>query len=85
MEQGEQDLAEILEEVRRIELQSRRLVTDVMAGGYVSVFRGAGVEFDSVRIAYHGVAPQDPLQVGFFNAYLLSGRVASARCRAQRS
>ncbi len=49
VEQPEPGLAEILEEVRRIELQSRRLVTDVMAGGYVSVFRGAGIEFDTVR------------------------------------
>ncbi len=43
------DLAEILTEVRRIEVQSRRLVTNVMAGGYLSVFRGAGIEFDTVR------------------------------------
>jgi uncharacterized protein (DUF58 family) len=58
VEQGEQSLAEILEEVRRIELQSRRLVTDVMAGGYVSVFRGAGVEFDSVREYVEGDSPR---------------------------
>ena len=49
VEQPESGLAEILEEVRRIELQSKRLVTDVMAGGYVSTFRGAGIEFDTVR------------------------------------
>jgi uncharacterized protein (DUF58 family) len=42
-------LAELLEEVRRIDVQSRRLVTDVMAGGYASVFRGVGIEFDEVR------------------------------------
>lgn len=42
-------LAEVLREVRRIDIQSRRLVTDVMAGGYSSVFRGAGLEFESVR------------------------------------
>jgi uncharacterized protein (DUF58 family) len=35
--------------VRRIEVQTRRLVRDVMAGGYLSVFRGAGIEFDKVR------------------------------------
>jgi uncharacterized protein (DUF58 family) len=48
-EQTQPELSEILEEVRRIDLQSRRLVTDVMTGGYVSVFRGAGLEFDGVR------------------------------------
>ena len=48
-EQHEPELAEILEEVRRIDVQSRRLVKDVMAGGYVSVFRGSGIEFDAVR------------------------------------
>ena len=48
-EHTQPELSEILEEVRRIDLQSRRLVTDVMTGGYVSVFRGAGLEFDGVR------------------------------------
>jgi len=43
------ELKELLEEVRRIDVQSRRLATDVMSGGYLSVFRGAGIEFDEVR------------------------------------
>jgi uncharacterized protein (DUF58 family) len=43
------ELAELLEEVRRIDVQAKRLVTDVMAGGYSSVFRGSGIEFDRVR------------------------------------
>ncbi len=42
-------LADILREVRRIDIQAQRLVTGVMAGGYLSVFRGAGIEFESVR------------------------------------
>jgi len=46
---NEQELAELLEEVRRIDVQARRLVTDVMAGGYNSAFRGSGIEFDHVR------------------------------------
>ncbi len=45
-ERPDPGLAEILKEVRRIDVQSRRLVTNVMAGGYLSVFRGAGIEFD---------------------------------------
>lgn len=43
------ELAELLREVRRIEVQSRRLVSGVLAGGYRSVFRGSGIEFDEVR------------------------------------
>jgi uncharacterized protein (DUF58 family) len=40
---------ELLAQVRRIQVRTNRLVTDVMAGGYLSVFRGAGIEFDEVR------------------------------------
>ena len=43
------DLAGLLQEVRRIEVQSRRLVTGALAGSYRSVFRGSGIEFDEVR------------------------------------
>lgn len=43
------ELAELLEEVRRIDVLAKRLVTDVMAGGYSSAFRGGGLEFDGVR------------------------------------
>lgn len=42
-------LAELLREVRRIEVQSRRLASGVMAGAWRSVFRGGGIEFDEVR------------------------------------
>jgi uncharacterized protein (DUF58 family) len=48
-EEEDPGLADVLVEVRRIEVQSRRLATDVMGGGYRSVFRGAGIEVDSVR------------------------------------
>ena len=40
---------ELLREVRRIQIRTDRLVTDVVAGGYSSVFRGSGIEFDEVR------------------------------------
>lgn len=42
-------LAELLREVRRIEVQSQRLVAGALAGGWRSVFRGAGLEFDELR------------------------------------
>lgn len=41
--------SEVLAQVRRIQVRTNRLVTDVMAGGYTSVFRGSGIEFDEVR------------------------------------
>ena len=40
---------EVLEKVRRIEIQTRRLVTDALAGEYHSVFKGRGMEFSEVR------------------------------------
>ena len=51
-----QELQELLEEVRRIDVLSKRLVTDVMAGHYSSVFRGSGIEFDRVREYVEGDA-----------------------------
>jgi uncharacterized protein (DUF58 family) len=40
---------ELLREVRRIELTTRELVRDLVAGDYASAFRGRGVEFAEVR------------------------------------
>ena len=39
----------ILDKVRRIEIKTNRLVTDVFAGQYQSVFKGRGMEFAEVR------------------------------------
>src|SRR5262245_13311287 len=46
---SDDDKREMLRQVRRIQVRTDRMVTDVMAGGYTSVFRGAGIEFDEVR------------------------------------
>ncbi len=40
---------EILKKVRKIDIRTRRLVTDTLAGQYHSVFKGRGMNFDSVR------------------------------------
>ncbi|HEY7819511.1 MAG TPA: DUF58 domain-containing protein [Vicinamibacteria bacterium] len=40
---------EVLEKVRRIEIQTRRLLTDALAGEYHSIFKGRGMEFAEVR------------------------------------
>ena len=52
------ELSDLLDEVHRIEVQAKRLVTDVMAGSYSSVFRGAGIEFDEVREYEEGDDPR---------------------------
>jgi len=40
---------ELFANVRRIEITTKRLATDVFAGQYHSVFKGQGMEFDEVR------------------------------------
>ena len=40
---------EILRKVRQIEIRTRRLVTDALAGAYHSSFKGQGMDFDEVR------------------------------------
>jgi uncharacterized protein (DUF58 family) len=40
---------EILKKVRRIEIHTKRLVNDTLAGQYHSVFKGRGMNFDEVR------------------------------------
>jgi len=41
--------ADIAQAVRRIQFVTGRQVADVMAGAYLSVFKGRGMEFDEVR------------------------------------
>lgn len=40
---------DILKKVRQIDIRTSRLVTDTLAGQYHSVFKGRGMNFDSVR------------------------------------
>lgn len=40
---------EILKKIRRIQITTSRMVSDVFAGQYQSVFKGRGMEFDEVR------------------------------------
>ena len=40
---------EILKKVRQVELRTRRLVTDALAGEYHSVFKGRGMDFEELR------------------------------------
>lgn len=45
---------EVLKQIRRIQISSTRVVTDVFAGQYHSVFKGKGMEFDEVREYFPG-------------------------------
>jgi uncharacterized protein (DUF58 family) len=42
-------LAEVLESVRRVEVRTNRLVTDMMVGAYLSHFKGRGMDFEELR------------------------------------
>lgn len=44
-----EELKEVLKEVRQIQVRSGKIVSDVMAGEYHSVFKGRGMEFEDVR------------------------------------
>ena len=43
------ELEEVLREVRRIQIVARKQVNDLLAGEYLSAFKGRGMEFDTVR------------------------------------
>jgi uncharacterized protein (DUF58 family) len=45
----EENHAELFKEIRKIEIYTRRLVNDQLAGQYQSVFKGRGMAFDEVR------------------------------------
>lgn len=45
---------ELIRQIRRIEIRTSRMVNDVLAGEYHSVFKGQGVEFEEVREYQHG-------------------------------
>ena len=45
---------EWLKKIRHIEMRTVRLVEDLMAGQYHSVFKGRGMDFDEVRLYQAG-------------------------------
>ena len=40
---------ELAKKIRILQITTRKVVNDVLAGEYGSVFRGRGMEFDEVR------------------------------------
>jgi uncharacterized protein (DUF58 family) len=61
---------EILKKVRQIEIRTTRLVTDSLAGQYHSVFKGRGMNFDSVR----EYVPGDEVRTIDWNVTARAGR-----------
>lgn len=62
---------EILAQVRRLEITASRLVSETFAGEYLSVFKGRGMEFESVR----EYAPGDDVRSIDWSVTARSGRL----------
>jgi uncharacterized protein (DUF58 family) len=60
----------MLNGMRRLEIRTRRMVTDSMAGAYHSVFKGRGMNFDEVR----EYSPGDEVRTIDWNVTARAGR-----------
>lgn len=45
---------EVMQQIRRIHIRTRRMVNEILAGQYESVFKGQGMEFREVRVYVPG-------------------------------
>lgn len=72
--------AEILKEVRRIQIITAAVVNDVFAGQYHSAFKGLGMEFEEVR----EYQPGDDVRTIDWNVTARSGRPFVKRFREER-
>ncbi|MFT4177369.1 MAG: DUF58 domain-containing protein [Luteolibacter sp.] len=50
----DEQIEEMMQRVRRLELKARRLVRESFSGEYLSSFRGQGLDFDDFREYQHG-------------------------------
>ena len=74
------NVAEIVQKVRRIQIVANRVVNDLFAGEYHSVFRGRGMEFDEVR----EYQPGDDVRNIDWNVTARSGSPFIKRFREER-
>ncbi len=72
--------AEILKEVRRIQIITAAVVNDVFAGQYHSAFKGLGMEFEEVR----EYQPGDDVRTIDWNVTARTGRPFVKRFREER-
>ena len=73
-------LADLLATVRRVEVQTNRLVNDVMVGAYLSHFKGRGMDFEELR----EYMPGDDVRDIDWNVTYRMGRVFVKRFREER-
>src|SRR5512140_730732 len=73
-------LRDILLSVRRVELLTNRLVNDMMVGGYLSFFKGRGMDFEELR----EYMPGDDVRDIDWNVTLRMGRPFVKRFREER-
>ncbi len=76
----ENDIKAVLKQVRRIDLRTRRLATDALAGSFHSVFRGRGMDFDEVR----EYVPGDEVRTIDWNVTARAGRPFIKKYREER-
>lgn len=74
------DPREILKKVRQIEIRTRKMVTDAMAGHYNSVFKGQGMDFEEVR----EYTPGDDIRAIDWNVTAKMGHPFVKRFREER-
>ncbi|MFA6004350.1 MAG: DUF58 domain-containing protein [Elusimicrobiota bacterium] len=72
--------SEIIAQVRRIEIMTGRLVTETLAGEYLSVFKGRGMEFAEVR----EYTPGDDVRTIDWNVTARTGRPHIRRYSEER-
>ncbi len=71
---------EVLQTVRRVEIQTRRLATDTMVGAYLSQFKGRGLDFEELR----DYVPGDDVRDIDWNVTRRMGRPFVKRYREER-
>lgn len=72
--------SEIIRRVKEIQIRTGRQVADVLAGEYMSVFKGGGVEFDEVR----PYVPGDDVRTIDWNVTARSGQPFVKRFQEER-
>jgi uncharacterized protein (DUF58 family) len=73
-------IEEVLQTVRRVEMQTRRLATDMMVGAYLSQFKGRGLDFEELR----DYVPGDDVRDIDWNVTRRMGRPFVKRHREER-
>jgi len=76
----EENIKEILKQVRLIDIRTRRLATDALAGQFHSMFRGRGMDFEEVR----EYVPGDEVRTIDWNVTARAGRPFIKKYREER-